>query len=683
MKLHTHAPQLLGSALLTTALLAHGQALLDLPFTSGSTGVDGPLILNAPPTAGRYTHAMAYDTARQQVVMFGGYRSPNYLGDTWVLDGANWKQLTASGPGARQDAAMAYDAARGQVVLFGGYNGSRFGDTWVWNGSSWAQLDPTTAPSARYGHKMVYDSVRQQIVLFGGNASGNNNETWTWNGTTWSQRNPADSPSPRTDFDMAYDVDRQQLVLFGGSAISRSSETWVWTGSNWTKKTPAHSPPVLDGHALAYDATLQQIVLFGGATDGNDYTGETWVWDGADWTKKTPATKPTPRHNHALVYDAAFQQIVLYGGNSSGAAKNDTWIWDGNNGNWLPSSDDTVFIDMTAKPTGVWNFTSITVPAGVTVRFRKTSANAPVQWLASEHVVIDGTVDLSGAPGVSGGVEPGNEAPGGPGGFAGGLGGPIGTGAFAGSPGQGPGGGAPGRASGENGKDGRFGGLYGNVYLQPLIGGSGGGGGAATATSPGGNGGGGGGAILISSSRDILVNGTIQALGGGRSQNGSSYGGNGSGGAIRLVADRLSGKGALRADGGRIRLEAFFRSLTGQITPAPAQSAPVATRAAAVNASLQITKIAGQNVAQPPTGQLVNPDVVFTEAGPITVTVSAQGVPDGTAVRIRVTTPGEVINAPPDGDPVVVLSGGKADITVTVPKGSGTIQAFAEFTAGQ
>ncbi len=30
---------------------------------------------------------------------------------------------------------MAYDAARGQVVLFGGYSGGLLGDTWVWNGN--------------------------------------------------------------------------------------------------------------------------------------------------------------------------------------------------------------------------------------------------------------------------------------------------------------------------------------------------------------------------------------------------------------------------------------------------------------------------------------------------------------------------------------------------------------------
>jgi hypothetical protein len=50
---------------------------------------------------------------------------------------------------------MAYDAARGQVVLFGGYDGSGYlNDTWVWDGTNWVQKFPATVPRlarARHG----------------------------------------------------------------------------------------------------------------------------------------------------------------------------------------------------------------------------------------------------------------------------------------------------------------------------------------------------------------------------------------------------------------------------------------------------------------------------------------------------------------------------------------------------
>ena len=43
-------------------------------FNSGSTGADGALVFYTPPP-GRIFHAMAYDAARQRVVLFGGRSS--------------------------------------------------------------------------------------------------------------------------------------------------------------------------------------------------------------------------------------------------------------------------------------------------------------------------------------------------------------------------------------------------------------------------------------------------------------------------------------------------------------------------------------------------------------------------------------------------------------------------------
>src|SRR5882672_1673729 len=54
---------------------------------------------------------------------------------------ADWTQkLPANSPPARNSHAMAYDAARGQDVLFGGSgaNNGLLSDTWVWDGSNWA-----------------------------------------------------------------------------------------------------------------------------------------------------------------------------------------------------------------------------------------------------------------------------------------------------------------------------------------------------------------------------------------------------------------------------------------------------------------------------------------------------------------------------------------------------------------
>src|SRR5262249_32293673 len=68
-------------------------------------------------------HSMAYDCARRRVVMFGGTISVllGAMADTWEWTGNDWiSPSPVVSPNARTGHAMAYDAARQRVVLFGG-----------------------------------------------------------------------------------------------------------------------------------------------------------------------------------------------------------------------------------------------------------------------------------------------------------------------------------------------------------------------------------------------------------------------------------------------------------------------------------------------------------------------------------------------------------------------------------
>jgi len=83
----------------------------------------------------RYADAIAYDSHRQVVVMFGGQTGFDFgvgpLGDTWEWNGTNWSPLAVSGPSARTFVKMVYDQRRRKMVLFGGHNGTSFvNDTW-------------------------------------------------------------------------------------------------------------------------------------------------------------------------------------------------------------------------------------------------------------------------------------------------------------------------------------------------------------------------------------------------------------------------------------------------------------------------------------------------------------------------------------------------------------------------
>jgi hypothetical protein len=111
--------------------------------------------------------AMAYDAARQQLVVVGRLASDGgSLAHTWTWDGQTWgEQLPATSPPARRNASMAYDAARQQIVLFGGWSTSGIsrshllGDTWTWDGQTWTEQTPPMNPPGRYAAGMAYDAV--------------------------------------------------------------------------------------------------------------------------------------------------------------------------------------------------------------------------------------------------------------------------------------------------------------------------------------------------------------------------------------------------------------------------------------------------------------------------------------------------------------------------------------------
>lgn len=258
----------------------------------------------------------------------------------------------------------------------------------------------------------------------------------------------------------------------------------------------------------------------------------------------------------------------------------------------------TVNTEVALPPSGILNYTTVNIPAGVTITFKDNAANTPIYMLASGDVTIAGTIDVRGEDAAPTGTygdgaqgDDGIPGEGGPGGFSGGRGGRDDTTQRAaiirGGAGLGPGGG-PGGLEGENGCN-TYGGYYkyngtggayaaaarqyyswygcdsslepqsepyGSELLQPLVGGSGGGGGRGGTNYPGAGGGGGGGGILIASSGTLNLTGTINATGGdGGGRDGTGVGGQGaggSGGAIRLIATNITGNGKLYAMGGCI-----------------------------------------------------------------------------------------------------------------------------------
>jgi hypothetical protein len=197
----------------------------------------------------RGSSAMAYDAARGVVLLFGGRANgqdppDGPLGDTWSWDGARWERLpTPVAPPARSEHAMAYDAARQQVVLFGGrpdLDGSgHLDDTWCWDGRRWSKCDPPTWPVPRRSHAMAYDARRQRVVLHGGSHSlgrgGILGDLWEWDGATWLQVRAPKEPPRREAHGLAWDPVRERILCAGGRGEHRLDDTWSWDGATWTQ----------------------------------------------------------------------------------------------------------------------------------------------------------------------------------------------------------------------------------------------------------------------------------------------------------------------------------------------------------------------------------------------------------------------------------------------------------------
>jgi hypothetical protein len=320
--------------------IAAALASLAVAASTEAAAVGPDWLLAATPTlpAARESHAMAYDSSRGRVVMFGTFPFGAFPGerDTWEWDGKTWiRAVSPTMPAARSEHAMAYDSLRGRVVMFGGQASTTYDDTWEWNGSSWVERTPPVSPPPRSGHAMAYDIARGRVVLFGGTASGGANlgDTWEWDGASWTQRMPAASPSPRAYHAMVYDAVRGRTVLFGGSVGGFAvNETWEWDGTTWVRQLPAGGLPApRSRHAMAYDGGRGRTVLYGGASfTGSNHLGDLWEWNGTAWAQRIPSPSPLPRYNHDMAYDSVRGHVVLFGGRSSTLwPLGDTWEWDG------------------------------------------------------------------------------------------------------------------------------------------------------------------------------------------------------------------------------------------------------------------------------------------------------------------------------------------------------------------
>lgn len=253
--------------------------------------------------------------------------------ETWAWTGTRWTQrFPAHTPPARSAQAMSYDSLRDRIMMFGGRyqtgTGANrklnlLGDTWVYENGDWRELALDPAPSARQLSAMAYDPIRDRTILYGGSvfaADGVTTEikadTWEFDGTRWTQVN--DGQVKVGNPLLAYDGARDQMILLGtDTEFKPHMYRYDPSAKSWTEITPEKEKMAdcVNDAALVYAPSLGSLLLVGGVcTILDSSTAKTWQWDGTAWSEIKTVTAVARTTGSAMAFDTLRETAILYGG---------------------------------------------------------------------------------------------------------------------------------------------------------------------------------------------------------------------------------------------------------------------------------------------------------------------------------------------------------------------------------
>jgi len=348
-----------------------------------------------PNPSARDSVAEAYYPAGHEVLLFGGtYSGFAFYGDTWGFSDGKWTELISNTsctpktcPTARGGAMMAYDPAKQAMLLFGGLNFTvTFNDTWLFANNSWTNITAnlSVSPSPRFDGSMTYDSLDNYILLYGGEGLNFNTlpDTWKFANGEWTNitGSVGTAPSARAGAAIA-DSPSGYIMLFGGEDVyDNGSDTYIITNpcnpageevawwfyeGKWSIESgyentciaspasPSPSTAVPDasgvaappcaryGAALGWSPKNNRFVLYGGygyPTSASDvcqgsatYLNDTWSYDLEPggvflWNNVSGGTVPVARAYMGYATDYSDDYFEIFGGGNGFLSElNDTW----------------------------------------------------------------------------------------------------------------------------------------------------------------------------------------------------------------------------------------------------------------------------------------------------------------------------------------------------------------------
>jgi hypothetical protein len=218
---------------------------------------------NSPAVPTALSGAIAYDTARHQLVVLGmpptfkiGRDDPRVFSpETWLWDGHNtWRHVQSAHTPPPNGRSSLFDPGSGAVLAAAPGADPSKTDVWSWNGIDWRLL-PGTIPS---GNDTLVDGGDLGVLAVERGSSlaplGQVRRVFRVEGGQWLSIGPS-TVGPSTVFVPMYDAFRKQLVAFSDVYLGNPSgpqvftqDTWTWTqATGWTRhagpaQTPSPSP---------------------------------------------------------------------------------------------------------------------------------------------------------------------------------------------------------------------------------------------------------------------------------------------------------------------------------------------------------------------------------------------------------------------------------------------------------
>ena len=286
---------------------------------------------NSPPI--RQLPGAAFDPIRDRFVIYGGTQTSTdgkntqtAIFDMWEFDGTTWTQIGGEGPQLSKP-LLAYDAARNQIIMLG-TNKSLAVEMFVYDpaGAKWTQVTPAALPPCVNEGMLAYQGSNQTVVYTGGvctNATGGD-ETFEWDGTTWNKITLTAAATRLFGAALAYDDLHQLTTMFGGTPVVGSpvADTWVYTSGAWLIIADSTRPGPRSLFTFTTDPVNNTILMYGGNDEFTTFS-DLWKYENGEWlyviADGTPAGCLTP----TAAFDTDRNKLVLVCANST------TFEWDG------------------------------------------------------------------------------------------------------------------------------------------------------------------------------------------------------------------------------------------------------------------------------------------------------------------------------------------------------------------